>query len=302
MKKNTSPSKIRGVKHTERNITHALFILPNLALYLVFTIFPIFVGLYYSFTNWNGIRQEFEFIGIDNYTRMFTDPRFIRAMSFNIRYAALLIICITVLSIVLGILLNQNLKAKSFFRSAYFFPSVIGMLSTGLIFNQIFGQGLPVIGEVLNIEALQQNILARPESAIFGVLFVNVWQGVAIPTVLVLAGLQTIPLELLESASLDGASKWHIFKKITIPFLMPIISIILVMVLKEGLMVYDYILALTEGGPAGSTESLTMLIMKQGFDEQKFSYAIAQAIFVSAVIIIISVFQLEATNKRRVYK
>lgn len=289
------------MRSRERDITHALFMLPNLILYTVFSVFPIFVGIYYSFTNWTGIHREFKFTGLANYLKMFSDSRFRRAITFNLNYVILLTISIILLSIILGLLLNQNIKARSFFRSAYFFPSVIGMISAGLIFNQLFGNALTAAGEFLNIELLKGNILASPSLAIFGVLFVNVWQGVAIPTVLVLAGLQTIPDELLESAWMDGASRIRIFRHITIPFLLPTISMILVIVLKEGLMVYDYVLTLTSGGPAGRTESITMLIMKEGFFEQKFSYAISQAIFISLVIIGFSLIQIEAVNKKKVY-
>jgi raffinose/stachyose/melibiose transport system permease protein len=157
------------------------------------------------------------------------------------------------------------------------------------------------MGNFFGVPALTRNILANPDLAIFGILFVNVWQGAAIPTVLVMAALQTIPAELIESASMDGAGPLRIFLNITVPFLIPTISIILVMVLKEGIMIYDYILALTNGGPAGRTESITMLIMKEGFDESKFSYAIAQALFLAAVIIVISLVQIEMTNRRRIY-
>jgi raffinose/stachyose/melibiose transport system permease protein len=252
-------------------------------------------------TNWNGIRRNFQFIGMANYAKMFSDRRFQRAILFNGRYVLMLIICILVLSVVLGILLSRNIKARSFFRSVYFFPSIISLISSGLVFNQIFNHALPAIGNFLGISVLTKNILANPDLAIFGILFVNVWQGVAIPTVLIMAALQTIPDELTESASMDGASQIHIFLHITVPFLLPTISIILAMVLKEGLMIYDYILALTNGGPAGRTESITMLIMKEGFDESKFSYAIAQALFLAAVIIVVSIVQIEITNRRRVY-
>jgi raffinose/stachyose/melibiose transport system permease protein len=286
----------------ERNVTHALFILPNFVLYSVFSVFPIFYGIYYSLTNWNGIRRNFQFVGIANYVKMFGDSRFLRAIRFNSGYVCMLILCIVVLSVVLGVLLSRGIRARSFFRSAYFFPSIIGLITAGLIFNQIFGHGLPAIGRFLGIPALSKNILADPNIAVFGILFVNVWQGVAIPTILVMAALQTVPGELVESASIDGASAAQVFLHITVPFLLPAISIIIVMVLKEGLMIYDYILALTSGGPAGRTESITMLIMKEGFDESKFSYAIAQAVFLAVVIIIISLLQIEATNKRRVYQ
>ena len=135
----------------------------------------------------------------------------------------------------------------------------------------------------------------------YGILITHIWQGVAIPTVLVIAGLQTVPEELKEAAALDGASAFQVFRYITIPFLLPVISMILVLVLKDGLMVYDYVLALTTGGPAGATESITMLLFKQGFEELKFSYAISQAITVAIVIIAVSILQISLTNRKKVY-
>ncbi len=286
----------------DQRLTHALFVAPNFLLYTLFSVIPIFFGLYYSFTNWNGINRTYKLIGLRNYVKMMGDARFLRAVSFNSRYVVLYIVCLLVLCVSLGLLLNRRGKFRSFFRSAYFFPAVIGMLSCGLIFRQIFGYGFTSLGEMMQIEALKNNILADPDLAIFGVLFVNLWQGAAIPTVLILAGLQTIPSELNESAGLDGANGFQIFRHITMPFLLPTISMILVLALKEGLMIYDYILALTDGGPAGRTESITMLIMKLGFNEQKFSLAIAESILLALVIIVISVIQINFTNRRKVYE
>ncbi|MBQ6859831.1 MAG: sugar ABC transporter permease [Clostridia bacterium] len=286
----------------DRELTHALFVTPNFILYTLFSVFPIFVGLYYSFTNWDGIKRKYKFVGFRNYVRMFGDSRFQRAVTFNATYVLMYVVLLVLLAVVLGLLLNQKVRARSFFRSAYFFPAVIGMLSCGMIFRQIFGHGLPAVGETLGIEWLKTNILIDPAKAKFGILFVNLWQGVCIPTVLVLAGLQTIPAELNESAQLDGATGWNIFKHITIPFLLPTISMILVLALKESLMIYDYILALTDGGPAGRTESVTMLIMKHAFTELKFSTGVAEAIVLAVVIITISVVQIYLTNRKKVYE
>jgi len=291
----------KGNPTLERDVTHALFIMPSLLLYTLFSVIPILIGVYYSMTNWNGITRAYKFIGLRNYVKMLGDARFLRAVSFNSRYVIMYMLCLLVLCVALGLLLNQKVRWRGFYRSAYFFPAVIGMLSCGLIFRQIFGYGFATLGDLLGVEALKSNILADPDLAIFGVLFVNLWQGLAIPTVLILAGLQTIPMELNESASLDGASGAQIFRHITMPFLLPTISMILVLALKEGLMIYDYILALTDGGPAGRTESLTMLIMKLGFNEQKFSLAIAESILLAIVIIMVSVVQINITNRKKVY-
>ena len=287
--------------YRERNRTHLLLVLPDVILYTVFSVFPILLGIYYSFTDWDGIRKSYQFIGLRNYIKMFTDKRFLNSVSFNVWYTILLVIVVTVLSVILGILLNQKIKGQSFFRSLYFFPAVISLLTGGLIFNQIFGRGIPFLGEVLGVEFLQKNILASKTLAVYGVLFVNVWQGVAIPTVLVMSGLQTVPHELVEAASLDGATKWQIFRYLTMPFLRPTISMIIILNLKSGLMLYDYVVALTSGGPARATESLTLLIYTQAFDEMKFSYSIAESIVVSGIIILISVLQIRNSNRKKVY-
>lgn len=287
--------------YRERNRTHLLLVLPDVILYTVFSVFPILLGIYYSFTDWDGIRKSYQFIGLRNYIKMFTDKRFLNSVSFNVWYTILLVIVVTVLSVILGILLNQKIKGQSFFRSLYFFPAVISLLTGGLIFNQIFGRGIPFLGEALGVEFLQKNILASKTLAVYGVLFVNVWQGVAIPTVLVMSGLQTVPNELVEAASLDGATKWQIFRYLTMPFLRPTISMIIILNLKSGLMLYDYVVALTSGGPARATESLTLLIYTQAFDEMKFSYSIAESIVVSGIIILISVLQIRNSNRKKVY-
>lgn len=287
--------------YRERNRTHLLLVLPDVILYTVFSVFPILLGIYYSFTDWDGIRKSYQFIGLRNYIKMFTDKRFLNSVSFNVWYTILLVIVVTVLSVILGILLNQKIKGQSFFRSLYFFPAVISLLTGGLIFNQIFGRGIPFLGEALGVEFLQKNILASKTLAVYGVLFVNVWQGVAIPTVLVMSGLQTVPHELVEAASLDGATKWQIFRYLTMPFLRPTISMIIILNLKSGLMLYDYVVALTSGGPARATESLTLLIYTQAFDEMKFSYSIAESIVISGIIILISVLQIRNSNRKKVY-
>lgn len=287
--------------YRERNITHLLFVNPNLVLYCMFTVLPLFIGVFYSLTNWNGISNDYDFIGLNNYISAFQDDRFTSAIRFNVIYAIMLMACVTVLSIILGLLLNAPIKGRSFFRTLYFFPSVVGMISIGLIFNQIFLKGIPQIAEALGIASLQTSILSSPKTAIFGILITNVWKSVALPTVMVISALQTIPGEIVESAQLDGANRWQEFRYITLPFVLPIVSVILVLTLKEGLMIYDYIVALTNGGPAGATESITMILYRQGFEEMKFSYSISQAIIVSVIIIVISFIQMKFTRGNSVY-
>ncbi len=289
------------MKSKDLNITYFLFVLPGLILYCFQTVIPVASGLYYSGTNWNGIAKSYAWTGLNNYVKAFGDLRFLNATWFSIRYTLLLIACVLVLSVMLGLLLNAPIRLRTFFRAVYFFPAVISMITIGLIFNQFYSRGMSAIAALLNSPLLKKNILSSRETAIYGILIANVWKSVSMPTILVLAGLQTIPHEITEASRLDGASGWQEFRHITVPFLMPIISIIVVLTLKEGLMIYDYIMALTGGGPAGSTESITLMIYRLGFEEMKFSYSIALSILVSVLIFMLSMAQIKLSGKKQVY-
>lgn len=288
-------------KIKSRDITLFLFTVPGTLLYLFFFIYPILIGIYYSLTDWNGISKKYNFIGLKNYIEIIRDSRFRSSFFFTLRYALLLLALGVVISILLALLLNSNIRAKSVFRSVFFFPAVISMLTAGLIFNEIFFRVLPGIGTALNIEVLKTSILSNSTLAQYGVMFVHLWQSVAIPTVLLMAGLQSIPQELVESASLDGAGKWQIFKNITIPFLLPVITVVVVLMFKDGLMLFDYVVGLTQGGPAGSTESVALLIYNHGFKEMKFSYGIAESVILCVVVCTISFIQISINNKKKVY-
>ncbi|MBS6642811.1 MAG: sugar ABC transporter permease [Clostridiaceae bacterium] len=293
--------KGKSKKNRERNIVHFLYVLPNLILYSLLSIVPIILGLYYSFTNWNGISKKYKMVGFSNYIKILKDSRFRKAVSFNLRYAVMLIICVMLISVILALLLNAKTKGQNFFRAVYFFPACVSMLTIGLIFNYIFFQGVPGIGEALGIESLQKNILSGRNTAIYGILVTNVWKSVAIPTVLVISALQTIPAEIMEAATVDGANGRQRFFYITLRYILPILSIIFVLLLKEGLMIYDYIMALTTGGPAGATESITLSIYRLGFEDMKFGYAISQAMIVAFIIAVISIIQIKFTDKKKIY-
>lgn len=295
------PSLRKKNRFVARDAIMLLFVLPATLLYILFFVYPVIQGAYFSLTDWNGLTSKFKFVGLKNFGNILHDTRFLKAFWFNIRYSVLLIISITVLAVVLALLLNNKFRGRSFFRGLYFFPAVISLLTAGLIFNEIFFRALPPLGEMLNISWLKTSLLSSPKTAIYGILAVNVWQGVAIPTVLVLAALQSIPGELMESASLDGANAWQRFRAITIPFILPILSVVLVLTLKDGLTVFDYIVSLTSGGPGGSTESVSLLIYNHGFKEMKFSYGIAEALILCLVVCTISFFQISYTNKKKVY-
>lgn len=294
-------NKENTIIQRSRRATFTIFSLPGVLLYSVFFIYPVGLGIYYSLTDWNGITRDWNLVGFQNYITLFSNARYQKAMSFTLRYAVLLVLFTVVLSVVLALLLDRPLKGMTFYRGMFFLPAVLCGITISLVFSQIFMRVLPSLGNALNIGFLQKNLLGRKETAQYGILFVNLWQGVAMPTVLMLAGMQTVPNELYESAKLDGADGWHCFWKITMPFLLPTVTIVAILTLKSGLGVFDYIKGLTDGGPNNSTISLSLLIWQDAFNRQKFSTAVAEAVIMSLILIAFSAVQITFSNRKKVY-
>jgi raffinose/stachyose/melibiose transport system permease protein len=293
--------KANSLMRKEQWITYLLMTAPGLVLYCVFLILPILMGIYYSLTDWTGIGTNFNFIGLDNYVKVFTnDKRFGNALIFNLRYSVFLVAGIVIIGFMLAMLLNREMKGRSFFRTLYFMPAVLSMITIALVFKQVYFYVLPSIGKAIGSATLSENIIADRKLAIYGILFVHLWQGVALPTLLFLSGLQTIPIDLYEAASIDGANAWHQFKSITVPYILPTLSVVLVLAVKQGLNVFDYINAMTKGGPGGATTSIAMLIWQNAWERNRFSYAIAQAVITGLIIAVISFIQIKFTNDRKV--
>lgn len=284
----------------ERRRTFTLLILPGALLYSVFYILPILMGFYFSLMDWNGISKSYNFIGLDNFVATFSDKSFARAMSFTVRYTVLLVVCTVLLSVLLAVLLNRDIRARGFLRTMYFLPAVLSMITVSLVFNQILYRVVPPIGKALGIDALSVNILSRKNTAIYGILFVHLWQGVALPTLMFLAALQTVPSDLLEAATLDGANAWQRFVHVTLVYLLPTLSVVLVLTVKSGLMVFDYVKSMTDGGPGGSTQSLALMIYNNGFVRNRYSYSIAQAIEIGLIISAVSFIQIKLTGRKKV--
>lgn len=280
--------------------TYTLFLVPGFLVYCVFLICPIVMGIWYSLMDWNGITKNYNFIGFQNYVKLFSDKTFKKALLFNLRYTLILAVGIVVLGIILALLLNRNMKGRTFFRTLYFLPAVLSMITVALVFKQIYFYVIPAVGKAQGIKMLTTNILAQKNIAIYGILFVNFWQGLALPTLLFMAGLQTIPEELYEAAAIDGASVWQRFKYITLIYLIPTMSTVLVLAVKQGLMVFDYIKMLTDGGPGTTTQSIAILIYNNGFVRNRYSYAIAEAIVTGLLIALISFIQIKLSNQKKV--
>ena len=283
-------------KMTNRNKTFWIIAILVIALFFTFNTLPMIKGVIYSFTNYKGY-GSYDVVGWRNYVDLFTDARVGKSYLFTFKYAVAGTILVNVLSLLLALGLNSNIKGKSALRGIYFVPNILGGLVVGYIFSFIFTYILPVIGNVCHISILENSILASEKYAWIAVLIVGVWQAVAMNTIIYISGLQTVPEDVYEASMLD-ANKWTEFRKITFPLIMPFVSINLVLSTKNFLMVFDQIVSLTQGGPAQSTESISYLIYKNGMSGGQFGFQSANAVLFFIVIVAISVFQLRFTNKK----
>ncbi|MGN0149494.1 MAG: carbohydrate ABC transporter permease [Clostridia bacterium] len=271
--------------------------LPAVILFVLFNTIPLLRGALYSFTNYRGY-GAYDWVGLRNYIDLFTDIRIGNSYLFTFKYAVAGTILVNILSLILAMALNSKIKCKSFLRGAYFVPNILGGLIVGYIFSFMFTYILPAVGQALNIGWLQNSILADERFAWIGVLIVGVWQAVAMNTIIYISGLQTIPADIYEAGMVDGAGKWVTFRKLTLPMLMPFVSINLILSTKNMLMVFDQIMSLTKGGPAQSTESISYLIYRNGMEGGQFGFQSANAVLFFVVIVVFSIVQMKLTSKK----
>ena len=271
--------------------------LPAFVFFFIFHTYPALQGIFYSFTDWKGY-GDWNFIGLKNYLNLLKDDRVGDSYIFTFKFAILSTIIVNIISLLIAIGLSAKIKFQMTLRAIYFMPFILSILIIGFIFNFIFAHVLPRLGDFMGWVWLSKNILGDPELAWLGIVFVAVWQAVAFSIILYLAGLVTISEDLYEAASIDGAGPWTKFWKITFPMIAPFFTINMVLSMKGFLQVFDQIIALTGGGPGRSTESISLLIYRGGFEGGDFAYQSANAVIYFIVIVIVSVFQLKILNKR----
>ena len=287
-------------KVLNRNHILFLFTLPILIMYCVFFIIPLLMGMKNSFTDWSGTSPDYNFIGIKNYIDIFQDERFRNALIFNFKYTILLTVGTVIISLIIAIVLNQKIRGRGLFRSVFFLPAILSLVTVGLIWNELFYRVIPLIGEATGWGLFESSWLGSPKLAMYAILLVNLWQGCATPIVLLIAGLQSVPQDLYEAAAIDGANAWQRFKSITIPYLIPVLNIVIVTSVKGGLTTFDYIKAMTDGGPMQSTESVGILIYNHAMQEGRFGYSVAESMILFLIIALVSVVTMRMTENKKV--
>lgn len=274
----------------DRKRTFMLMTIPIVALFFAFNTLPLIKGVMYSFTNFRGY-GTYDWVGLQNYIDLFQDGRVGKSYLFTLKMAVAATIVTNVISLILALGLNSKIKFKSTLRGMYFIPNILGALVVGYIFNYFFTYIIPALFNTTSI-------LASSTWAWVGIVAVCAWQAIAMNTIIYISGLSTVPEDVYEAGSIDGATGWERFKSLTFPLIIPFFSINMVLSGKNFLMVFDQIMALTKGGPAQSTESISFLIYNNGMAGGQFGFQSANAVLFFVIIVAFSVAQLQFTSSK----
>ena len=282
-------------KMNNRERTFMLITVPILALFFCFNTLPLIKGVIYSFTNFKGY-GTYVWVGFRNYIDLFQDARVGKSYLFTFKLAVVSTVAVNLISLIMALALNAKIKFKSALRGFYFVPNILGALVVGYIFNYFFTYILPALSRMMG--GAGTSILADEKWAWVAIVAVCAWQSIAMNTIIYISGLQTVPEDVYEAGAIDGATGFARFKNLTFPLILPFFTINMVLCMKNFLMVFDQIMALTKGGPAQSTESISYLIYNNGMAGGQFGFQSANAVIFFVVIVVISVLQMNFLGKK----
>lgn len=297
-------SMIVPTKKKKKWPSYALvFILPSLILYTLFVIVPTLGSVYYSFTSWNGVSDDVRFIGFANFVEIWNSPRVHNALKNTMILTVSLVILENIVAIMLAVMVDKVRWFRNFFRSVFYFPVLISGIVMGFVWTIILNYNFGVINQMLESIGLGSYIvdwLGNPKYAMISIILSTVWKSAGYYMIIYLAGLQGIPQELSEAASIDGANGWQQFRHITFPMLAGSVTVCMVLSMISSLKIFDQIAVMTDGGPGFETETLTYIIYKVGIGELRQGFGTAMALVLFLIIMIITVIQVKLLQKREV--
>ena len=281
-----------------------VFLLPGLVLFLTFFLIPMLYSARISFYDWNIIRPErSEFVGLENYRTVLSDPIFRRAVLNTLVYTLITVPGQLVLGIIIAVLINQDIRGKSFFRVMYYLPVITSWVIVTLLFEYMFSGQAGLVNYILKdvLQLVDHNIrwLADPILTMVPITLLGIWKGMGWTAIIFLAGLQVVPQQLYEAAEVDGAGKWTSFWKITLPLLRPTTIFLVVVLTIGGLNAYISNLLITDGGnPMDLTHFVLTLMYEETFSNMNFGGGSAISFLLTIFIFCISYFQIKLLNRR----
>jgi multiple sugar transport system permease protein len=312
MNTSSQASKLRNVsllnqlkpkfKTFSKTIEPYLYLLPAFVIFVGFTFIPLVVTFVLSFSDWDMI-SKIQFIGFENYTRLFTNKNFLRAVVNTAYFTLGIVPAQMALALIVALLLNTKIKLRAFFRGIYFLPVIVPITVAAIVWMFIFSPSYGILNYFLSLVGIGQiGWLSDPKWAMPALMILAVWQNFGYFTVIYLAGLQSIPGELLEAAQIDGASRWKRFWSIIFPLLSPTSFLVLIMSIIGGFQVYQTVVLTTGGGPAGSTNVIVFELYRTAFEYFDMGYASAMAYVLFAILFILTLIQFRTVGSRVHYQ
>jgi raffinose/stachyose/melibiose transport system permease protein len=300
----TIPSKATSIVYKKKkvnsnNIQYLLLMLPPLVFFVVAMIIPLLMGIYNSFTDWDGISLEKNWIGFANYVEIFKDEMFLNSFKFTGLFMIFNTIIQNVAAFIFAVMLDSSIKAKNFYRTIIFAPVLLSPILVGQIWTKMYGTILPSLNDIFGL-SINFSLFSSPDTVLTGLVIANNWQWIGYWMLIYLAGLQAVPKDIYEACTVDGGNWWQKFVHITIPMLAPSITICTIGIATGSLKVFELIVASTGGGPGDSSKSTIMYIYDSAFMSQQSSYASAMSVVFLFVLLVFAYIQLKVLRKREV--
>ena len=287
-----------GAKRLRASISY-LWVMPAILLYALFTLTPLIAGIYLSFLRWDGVKPA-KYIGLANYERLLNDHKLRDALMHNAQYAFGTVIGKNLLALGLVLLLSQALRGRAFYRTALFLPVVMSFVVVGILWTWIYNDDFGLVNNLLrsvHLGGLAQDWLGDTRIALWSLIAVDIWKWYGFHMVIYLAGLQTIPTEFYEAAKLDGATRWRQLTGITIPLLKPVIVVNVTLSLLGAMNVFDIPFVMTGGGPANSTNVVSLHMYTEAFKFNRLGYGAAISYGLFTLITVIALIQLKLMSR-----
>ncbi|GAA0402069.1 sugar ABC transporter permease [Paenibacillus motobuensis] len=284
-------------------LIYVLFILPAFILFLAFFIYPVFTAVNNSFTSWNGISKTVHYIGFDNYVQAFNDLAFWKSVRNNVYFILFSCLIQVPLIIIFSLLIANVKRFKGLYKTAVFMPSIMSTAVIGILWGFIYNPDFGLANEVLGLFGVSPVYwLSDKNWAMISILITNAWQWTGFYIVMVLAAILSIPKELDEAAAIDGATGFQRATKITLPLIMPIVSVVIMLSIAGAMKAADIVLVMTKGGPAGSTDVMATYMIRYAITSFRhgFGNSIAVLIFVFTIIITVLYQVLIAKRTERI--
>ena len=278
----------------------ALFLGPTAICFSLIVLIPFALGIYYSLTSWNGVSSNIAWVGFDNYKNLIQDQTFRLSFWFTIKYSLIAVVLQNLFGFFLAVLLVQKLKTTNLLRTIFFVPNVISGLLLGFVWQFIFVKGFATLGKLTGLAFFNLPWLGTSTTSFWAIVIVSVWQMSGYLMVVYIAGLNSIPEEITESAHIEGAGFWQRLFHIDIPMLMSSITVCLFLSTAWAFKIFDLNFSLTNGGPFGSTRSVALDIYNDAFINSRYGIGTAKALIFFAVVGVITIVQVVLTSRKEV--